>query len=181
MFCFSLNCSILFSFTDVFEAKYVLLWTYLRIVQEKVALSSPRVPHTSIRGGRIIPKEKAHTVKIISRMFSREQMWLQRPWQVIRTYLSEKQKCQKILLFYGKKRIIIIVKCQCMNKIISLHCVLEVLSFCSNGPCPSRPNLYIDAKVYHYNNYFTIVCAGSHDMPGPIRGQYSGHVTSINQ
>ena len=72
MFCFSLNCFILFSFTDVFEAKYVLLWTYLRIVQEKVALSSPRVPHTSIRGGKIIPKEKAHTVKIISRMFSRE-------------------------------------------------------------------------------------------------------------
>ena len=72
MFVRSLNCFKLFSFTDVFEAKYVLLWTYLRIVQEKVALSSPRVPHTSIRGGRIIPKEKAHTVKIISRMFSRE-------------------------------------------------------------------------------------------------------------
>ena len=45
---------------------------YLRIVQEKVALSSPRVPHTSIRGGRIMPKEKAQTVKIISRMFTRE-------------------------------------------------------------------------------------------------------------
>ena len=56
----------------MFLKHYVLLWTYLSIVQEKVALSSPRVPHTSIRGGRIIPKEKAHTVKIISRMFSRE-------------------------------------------------------------------------------------------------------------
>ena len=44
----------------------------MSIVQEKVALSRPRVPHTSIRGGRIMPKEKAHTVKIISRMFDRE-------------------------------------------------------------------------------------------------------------
>ena len=46
-------------------------YSYLRMVQEKVALSRPRVPQTSSRGGRIMPKEKIQTPRIMSRMFSR--------------------------------------------------------------------------------------------------------------
>ena len=41
------------------------------MVQEKVALSRPRVPQTSSSGGRIMPKEKIQTPRIMSRMFSR--------------------------------------------------------------------------------------------------------------
>ena len=44
--------------------------TYLRIVHEKVALSRPRVPQTSNKGGNIIPKEKAHTMPTMRRMLS---------------------------------------------------------------------------------------------------------------
>ena len=47
------------------------LYSYLRMVQEKVALSRPRVPQTSSSGGRIMPKEKIQTPRIMSRMFSR--------------------------------------------------------------------------------------------------------------
>ena len=47
------------------------LYSYLRMVQEKVALSRPRVPQTSSSGGRIMPKEKTQTPRIMSRMFSR--------------------------------------------------------------------------------------------------------------
>ena len=48
-----------------------LRYSYLRMVQEKVALSRPRVPQTSSSGGRIMPKEKIQTPRIMSRMFSR--------------------------------------------------------------------------------------------------------------
>ena len=42
--------------------------SYLRMVQEKVALSRPNVPHTSTRGGRIIPKENIQTPNIMRMM-----------------------------------------------------------------------------------------------------------------
>ena len=45
-----------------------------------------------------------------------------------------------------------------MNKIISLHCVLEVLSFCSNGPCPDQT--YMDAKVYHIITISLLIVPG---------------------
>ena len=40
--------------------------SFLRIVQEKVASSRPRVPQSSNRGGRIIPKENIQTPNIMS-------------------------------------------------------------------------------------------------------------------